>query len=241
MPYEDRIRYLIALKIAKALGIDRIFLNGDIGEFQGVSKWPMHPSEQLGFCKELNYLNKKFDELQEMFPSVPVTYICGNHENRFFRFIRDVAPQMWGVVDCPQLLKFDERPLWKFVDYGPEQLVKCGASNLYLRHEPFSGGKNHAQLTAESMAVDLAYGHTHTYQLGSHKKFGPKPVTTKAYSLGWLGDKSRHCFDYRSAKSPWVLGCTIVEADVETGAYTLEFINLEKLPVFFRGQKYAAK
>lgn len=242
-PFEDKQRYAISLDIVKELKPNAIFLNGDIGEFQGVSSWPVHPNEKnLNLFAELNYMNDKFDGLCELFKDVPVTYVCGNHEYRLFRFIRDTAPHLWGVVkDCPTLLGFDKRPYWKFVDYTPDQLVRCGKSNLYLRHEPLGGGRLCAKQTAENAYVDIAFGHTHTYQSYTHRKFGPKPYVTRAYSLGFLGDKSRHVFDYRGAKENWTEGFTIVEADPKTGAYTLEFVNLSVLPILFRGERYAAK
>lgn len=242
-PFEDKQRYSVTLNIVKSIGVVGLYLNGDIGEFQGVSSWPLHPTEKnINLCAELQYMNKKFDELQEMFPDVPVTYICGNHENRLFRYIRDLAPHLWGVVPgCPDLLKFPERPYWKFVDYAPDQLVRCGKSKLYLRHEPLGRGQNHAKATADSSYVDIAYGHTHAYQTSTSRRFGPSPYVVKAYSLGWLGDKSRHVFDYRGPKENWTHGFTIVECDPKTGNYTLEFINLSSLPVLYRGEIYAAK
>lgn len=227
-PFECRKRYPIALSIFRKAKISRLYLNGDIGEFQGVSTHPIHPGERSSFCEELDYMNKRFDELCEMFPGVPVTYVCGNHEYRFFRYIRDIAPQMWGLLSCPQILKFDERPGWKFVDYGPTQLIRCGKANLWLRHEPLGGGRRHCAVTAETSLVDIAYGHTHVYELHTHRKFGPSPLMTRAYSLGWLGDKTRHCFDYRGAKDSWTEGCTVVEADTRTGEYELKFHDLSR-------------
>lgn len=238
-PFEDKQRYELALKILQdVLGISHIYLNGDIGEFQSFSAHPKHPADQMASNQEMAYINKRFDELQEIFPDIPVTLIEGNHCYRFFRYIRDLAPQMWGLIDCPQILRFHERPRWKFVPYGPSQLVKCGESNLYLRHEPLGNGQNHSKQTAESSYIDIGYGHTHTYQVHSHKKFGPVPISNTAYSLGWLGDKSRHVFDYRGSKDRWVSGFTIVECDRSSGRYTLEFLNLEKLPVLYRGKSY---
>lgn len=245
-PFEDRQRYAMALEIMLEKSKTRmpmhIYLNGDIGEFQGVSAWPVHPTEKsIGLMQEIDYINKRFDELQGLFPDVPVTLIEGNHCYRFFRYIRDIAPAMWGLIDCPLLLKFPERPKWKFVPYGPTQLVKCGASSLYLRHEPIGRGAAHAKQTAEASYIDIAYGHTHGYQSHTHKKFGPKPIINKAYSLGWLGDKSRHCFDYRGSKDQWVEGFTYIECDSESGDYTLEFIDLRRIPVFYRGSKFHGK
>ncbi len=241
MPFEDRLRYAVALNILKAVRPDHIYLNGDIAEFLSISAHPKHPGESVTFPTEVDYMNKKFDELQTLFPEVPVTLLEGNHCYRFFRYIRDVAPQMWGIIDCPALLKFPDRPGWKFVPYGPTQLVRCGVSNLWLRHEPLGMGANPAKVTAEHAYIDMGFGHCHRYQTYSHKKFGPKPFVNTAYCLGWLGDKSRPVFDYRGAKDQWVTGITIVEADEKSGQYQLDFICLDKLPVFYRGAQFSAK
>ncbi len=240
-PFEDKARYKVALKILKSvLNLKHVYLNGDIGEFNGVSQHPKMPGG-LPFCHEIDYINVKFDELGKMFPRIPFTLNEGNHCNRFFRYIRDVAPQMWGLITCPLILKFEQRPLWKFVPYGPSQLIQCGKSNLYLRHEPLGMGKNHAKATAENSNIDLAYGHTHQYQIATHRKFGLKPTTNKAYSLGWLGDETNHIFDYRGAKDNWVKGITIVSCEPKSGEYNLEFIDLSKLPVIYKGERFDAK
>ena len=241
-PQEDKVRYKVALKIAKTVpNLAHIFLNGDIGEFAGFSTWPKHPGESHQSIVEIEYMNAKFDELCKLFPDIPVTLIEGNHCYRFFRYIRDVAPQMWGLLNMPTILKFPERPRWNFVEYTTDQLVRCGKANLYLRHEPLAGGINHAKGTAEKSYVDTAYGHTHTWQTHSHRKFGPAPFVTRAYSLGWLGDKSKSCFDYRGTREAWIEGFTRVECHIDTGAYSLEFIDLRKLPVFYRGEMFDAK
>ena len=241
-PYEDKARYRVALKIMKSLpNIGHIYLNGDITEFLAVSAHPKYPGESVSFCREVEYANAKFDELQKMFPDIPVTYLCGNHEHRFFRYIRDLAPQMWGLTDCPKLFNFPDRPKWKFVDYGPKQIVRCGKSNLYLRHEPRAGGANHALTTAMKSNVDTAYGHTHQYQEATHKTFGVVEKTVRAYSLGWLGDESYNVFDYRGPKDNWVKGMSVVDAEPKSGDYTLDFINMTRLPVIYKGERFDAK
>lgn len=237
-PFENRHLYGIVLRILKRLKPEHVFLNGDIGEFLAVSTHSKHPADLRLLQEELAYLNKRLDELQALLPDTRFTLIEGNHCYRFFRYIRDVAPQMWGLIDCPQILKFPERPGWKFVPYGPTQLVRCGEANLWLRHEPLGGGACPAKQTAEKSVVDIAFGHTHIYQVHTHRKYGPSPFTVKAYSLGWLGDRSRHVFDYRGSKDNWAEGFSVVEADRESGEYVLDFIDLRKVPVLFRGKHY---
>lgn len=225
-PYESQKYHVAIRRVMDWKNLAGIFLNGDIGEFESVSSHPKGPSASNRLRTELDYINEKFDFLQKTFADVPVTLICGNHSYRIFRYIRDVAPEMWGLIDCPKLLKFDERPGWKFVDYGPSQLVRCGKADLYLRHEPLSGGANHSKGTAEKSLVSLLYGHTHVFQQYTHKKFGPTPVTVTATSGGWLGDPKFDIFDYRGPKDNWVHGFTEIECDDTTGEYELYFRRL---------------
>lgn len=226
-PYESS-KYHVALKRISAWGnLAGIFFNGDIGEFESVSTHPKGPTAATRLRKELDYINGKFDYIQKTFADIPVTLVCGNHSYRIFRYVRDVAPEMWGVVpSCPKLLRFDERPGWKFVDYGPSQLVRCGKSDLWLRHEPLAGGANHAKGTAEKSYVSILYGHTHVYQQYTHKKFGPRPIIVTATSGGWLGDPKHDVFDYRGSKDNWVQGFSEVECDERTGEYELYFRRL---------------
>lgn len=204
-----------------------IFLNGDIMEIESVSAHPKSPSAQRLLFDELEYGNKKFDQLQKMFKDIPVDYLCGNHEYRIYRYVRDIAPQMWGMLSEPKLFKFEDRPGWKFHDYGPNQLVKIGKTkDLYCRHEPLGSGATHAKGTAEKALVSIIYGHTHTYQQFIHKKFGPKSTTVTAVSNGWLGDITKTCFDYRGSKDNWQNGFSVIECDEKTGEYEIRFIYL---------------
>lgn len=135
-----------------------------------------------------------------------------------------MAPQLWGMLTEPKLLKFDERVGWFFHDYGPTQLVKVGLTrDLYCRHEPLAGGQFHAKATAEKSTVSLIYGHTHVFQQYTHKKFGPTPYNVTAISNGWLGDITKDCFNYRGPKDNWQSGFMRVDCDLNTGDYECRF------------------
>jgi predicted phosphodiesterase len=213
-PFESKAYYK-ALEIMRNMtNLSSIYLNGDVAEINSVSSHPKTPQAKNSLLEELEYVNKKLDQLQNMFVDVPVHYICGNHEHRIYRYVRDVAPEMFGMLDCPKLLKFENRPGWKFYEYTPTQLVKVGKTkDLYCRHEPLAGGANHAAGTAAKSLVSIIYGHTHVYQLSTHKKFGPKPTLVTAMSNGYLGNINDPCFDYRGSRDNWVNGFCIVECD----------------------------
>lgn len=226
-PYEAKAYYKALEMMRSWPNLKGIYLNGDVCEIESVSSHPKGPRAQSNLLAELEYANKKFDQLEKMFVDIPVDYICGNHEYRIFRYIRDVAPHLWGMFDEPKLFNFDRRPNFTFHDYGPTQLIRVGATkDLYARHEPLAGGANHSKGTAEKSLVSLIYGHTHTHQTYVHKKFGPKPTTVTAISNGWLGDINKTCFDYRGSKDNWQLGFTRVDCDEKDGSYEARFIYL---------------
>ena len=227
-PKEDRVRYARALSLMSHFpDLRGIYLNGDIMEIESVSSHPKSPLAQRSLLAEIEYGVERFFELKKMFPDVPVTYIAGNHEHRVLRYIRDVSPEMYGLIDCPKLLRFDELG-WRFVDYGPAQWVRLGKTrDLWLRHEPLVGGANHAKGSAEKAYVSLLYGHTHVFQQYFHKKMGPEPFLVSATSCGWLGDINDACFDYRGPRDNWVSGFTRVDCDEETGEYEIRFIRLD--------------
>lgn len=226
-PYEAKAYYKALEMMRSWPDLRGIYLNGDIAEIESMSSHPKSPKAQQILVDELDLVNQKFDTLQRMFPKLPVNYVCGNHEYRIYRYIRDVAPQMWGMADCPKLLKFDERKNWTFTDYGPDQYVKVGKTkDLYVRHEPVAGGASHAKATSEKITFSLIYGHTHVYQSFTHKKFTPEPIIGTAMSNGFLGDIKAPCFNYRGSRDNWVNGFCRVDCDEKTGEYEFRFIRL---------------
>lgn len=205
-PYENRRLYAKALKKIKTWdNLAGIYLNGDILEVESLSRHPKGPQAVTQFKREIDYANKRFDEIQNLFPDVPVLLIEGNHCYRLFRYIRDVAPQMWGLLEHPTLLKFDERG-WRFIPYGPKQWWRCGKTDLWLRHEPLKGGVNCSRQTAMKSDVDVLFGHTHMYQQSVVNRMGPIDRKVRAISGGWIGDKSQSIFDYRGNSDDWCEG-----------------------------------
>lgn len=227
IPYQGKCYYTAISMMQQWPALRGIYLNGDIAEIESVSAHPKSPTAQRLLLDELDCVNKEFDNLQKLFPGIPVHYLSGNHEFRMYRFIRDMAPQLWGMLHEPKIFKFDQRPGWMFHNYGPTQLVKVGKTrDLYVRHEPIAGGATHSKGTAEKSVVSIIYGHTHVYQQYTAKKFGPNPYNVTAISNGWLGDITKPCFDYRGSKDNWQNGFTRVDCDERTGEYEARFIFL---------------
>lgn len=221
-PYESKAYYKALKLVSEWNDLAGIYLNGDILEVESLSTHPKGFTAERYLKEEVDYANNKFDYIEKTFQGVPVSFIEGNHCFRFFRYIRDVAPHLWGLLDHPKLLRFDERG-WKFHPYGPRQWVKCGSTRLWLRHEPLGGGKNPATFTAERSYVDCLFGHTHIHQIATCKKHGPVPYMVRAYSGGFLGDINQSVFDYRGPKDNWATGFNEIITDDSSDDYEYRF------------------
>ena len=221
-PYESQAYYRALDIIASWDNLEAIYLNGDIVEIETLSRHPRSSDTISNFQYEVDYANKRFDEIQARFPDIPVHLVEGNHCYRLFRYIRDVCPELWGMLEYPTLFRFSDRG-WRFYPYGPGQWVKCGKADLWLRHEPLSMGLSSSKLTADRCLVDVLYGHVHTHQYSVIKKHGPVTRLIKAYAGGWLGDISKPIFDYRGSKDNWVQGFNEITCETDTGAYEYRF------------------
>lgn len=228
-PYESSL-YDTALDFLETRPLLKsIYLNGDLLEVESLTSHPRHPLGIKFFKDEIDYGNARFDELEVRFQGVPVHLNEGNHCYRFFRYLRDKAPELFGLkgMSIPEQFEFKKRKDYSFLEYSPTQLKRCGKSNLYLRHEPIGSGSGHAKTTAERSIIDIAYGHTHVYQEYTDKKFGPIPLINTATSLGWIGDSREEIFGYRPAKEHWCELFTLVQCEVKTGAYTKHILKAE--------------
>lgn len=237
MPDESPMYETVMRFLASRESLAGIYLNGDILECEGITAHPKHPGSSRRFSEEIEYANDKLDDIEATFQGVPVVLIEGNHCFRMFRYIRDRAPELYGLrgSTIADQLQLAERRNFSFVPYGPMQLAQCGVSKLWLRHEPLRGGANHAKATAEKSLVDLAYGHTHVYQVATHTKYGPKPLVTTAYSLGHLADKTKATFDYRGPNENWVEMFSLVQCDSQSGEYKLHALDVGSGAFVFEG------
>lgn len=239
IPYQTKDLDLV-LKILRDIpSLSRIYLNGDIGELESVSSHLRSPSGISSLKKEAKYINFWLDRLQSFFPRTEIVMIQGNHEYRLDRYLWRNAPALDGIegLTIKGLLKLRERGI-RHVEYGPKQLEQCGRANLWLRHEPCSGGQNPAANTAKRFSCDIAFGHTHIYQQYSYKLKGPTDRIVTATSLGFLGNIDSDIFNYRGSKDMWVNGFGLVQCEEDSGKYRLDFVELQDGLAIYGGKVY---
>lgn len=226
VPYHDKRAYDLMLKVAKdQKRIDEIVILGDFGDYYAVSSHAKDPDLESLLEYEVNEVNKKLDQLDKLFPRAKKVFIEGNHENRLTRYVRDKAPELFGLVDSPSLLKIKERKNWSWIEYGPRQKYRVLKSKLYARHEPMGGGKHCAAGTVDKAGHSVIFGHVHRIQ--EFQSVDIDDRNHRGITCGWLGEKKHKVYEYVKNHHQWALGFSLVKVfpDKSFHNQTLHIIN----------------
>jgi len=187
IPYHDEVAVAAAIAHGKKKKPDVIILNGDIGDFYGVSRHDKDPRRSL--ADELDAIRQFLFYLRKQFPATRILYKIGNHEARMEMFLVKNAPVLLGVNDfeLPVLLKFDELN----IELVPSlTLIRLGNLPIYHGHElpqGMSSPVNPARGIWMRVQESLICGHwhrtsEHTESTGLNKRL------SSCWSTGCLCD-----------------------------------------------------
>jgi hypothetical protein len=196
----------IALKYGHDHGADCIFLNGDTLDFHDLSDYEKDPKKRrLGH--ELKQAHSFFDILRREFPKAHIYFKEGNHEERYWRFMRVKAPQLLDVqaFDLPGLLKLPEFNI-QFIPGRTK--ANIGALSVFHGHEfgksTFSPVNVARGLYMRAKANAIC-GHSHQTSEHSSTDVNRKMVTT--WSVGCLSELSPDYSPYNN----WNNGFAFIE------------------------------
>lgn len=221
-PYHHKKAYKLMLEVAKSVNPQHIYILGDYADFYAVNGHGKHPQLMQLLRDEVCDVIQGLEELDQMFPDAKKTFIEGNHEYRLERYLMQNAPALFGVTSTEDILQLRDRPNWKFIPYGPQQMVRVGGSKLVARHEPLASTAKAAISRAMSSVI---YGHIHKREMSyAVDIFGIEHV---ACSVGWLGDKRLDkIYGYVKAHHNWNMGFGFVWVDPKTGHFFIDPIHI---------------
>lgn len=206
VPYQDKRAYALMLKAAKQAGIKKAVILGDYADFYAISAHSKNP-QAVDLQWEVDEVNKRLDELATQFDEV--VFIEGNHEDRLQRYLRDKAPELFGMFSVSKLFKLRERG-WRHVQY--KHSTKIG--KLHLTHDCDKAGKHAHHDALAAFQGNVVIGHTH--RIGYAVEGNAKGKPHVGAMLGWLGDVEQVDYMHRvRVKRDWAhgFGVAYVEPD----------------------------
>lgn len=182
-PFHDLEALTIAIQYLLKEEIQALYLNGDIFDFYSISRHEKDP-DLRDFPREVEMCRNFLQKLRDLFPTIPIYYKIGNHEDRYMKSLMINAEEFARIEDMlfDKFFRLDKLgiPLiesWQGTEMG-DLLVLHG-------HELYGGGGvNPAQGTMNKTLCNTLIGHVHRTST-MHKKNGLKQFIS-TYSTGCL-------------------------------------------------------
>lgn len=210
IPFHNVKAWNIMLNVAADLNVDGISNVGDMADFYAVSSHRKDPNRMLGFDKELEVVNECFDELDSL-GAKRKEFFGGNHEDRLIRYLQDRAPELFNLVQIPDLFHLEDRG-WEYTPYKESKQI----GKIWATHDIGVSTKYAVFRAAETFMHSNVTGHTHRMtQTIQGDATGKKFIST---SFGWLGDPEQCDYMHKvKARRDWANGFGIGYMNKDTG------------------------
>jgi len=178
LPYQDNEALECAISEGLKQGCDAIILNGDALDCHMISDFVKDPRKRK-FKDELYSIRQFLASLRNTFPDAHIYYKEGNHEERYWRYMRIKAPELFDIdaFDFPTLTHCDKHDV-KWID-GKSKL-NIGKLSIFHGHEfgkQFLPSVNVARGLFMKTKVSALCGHHHQTAEHSERDANGKFIT----------------------------------------------------------------
>ena len=177
-PDVSRVAYGKMLEFAKKLGkLDEIVLAGDWLDVGCLSRFSQPPASG-GLLDEIKEGKDALADLRERWPKTEITWLHGNHCNRYDKFIVDHAPQLWEALSLEGLCEANRQGITIVKNWQKD--VWHEADGILIGHPSSGLSQNAGQYALNHLkrkGQDLVVGHSHrlamvSYRIGNKVVYG---------------------------------------------------------------------
>lgn len=189
IPYQDNQALSVAINEGIKQGCDAVVLNGDALDCHMISDFVKDPRKRK-FKDELYAMRQFVDTLRCQFPSAHIYYKEGNHEERYWRYMRIKAPELFDIdaFDFASLCHLDKHNI-TWID-GKSKL-NIGKLSIFHGHEfgkQFLPSVNVARGLFLKTKVSSLCGHHH--QTAEHNERDANGKFITCWGVGCLSELS---------------------------------------------------
>lgn len=192
-----------------------------------VTKWHTHKHVHIGcevWCPTVangNFLTERNNKV----------HVTGNCD-RLTRYLKDKAPQLFGVVSIPSLFNLKERG-WTYTPYKQHRRI----GKVHFTHDVDAAGRNSTFKALDTYQHSVVTGHAHRMQyIVEGNAVGECKL---AAQFGWLGDADKIDYMHRAkVNKDWALGFGIGYLDESTGLMYLTPVPIVNLTCVVEGKLY---
>jgi UDP-2,3-diacylglucosamine pyrophosphatase LpxH len=182
-PYHSLEALSIAIKYLKVFNIDCLYLNGDILDFYSISRHEKDP-DLRDFKREVDMSREFLQKLRDIFPTIPIYYKLGNHEQRYARSLQVQAEEFAQIHDLQFDIFFHLGKL-QFTIVNDWQGMEMGDLLVVHGHEMYGAGSvNPSQNLMNKTLCNTLMGHVHRTSTTQKKNAFKEYINT--YTTGCL-------------------------------------------------------
>ena len=187
IPFHDNAALEAALSYGDTFKPDAVLLNGDVLDFQSISKFSRDPRGPT-LSDELKQCTAFLAHLRRRFPLAQIHWKLGNHEERWERFLRDKAPEILEIAE----FAWHKLGGVKANDVniiGEQRIVMCGKLPVLHGHELPRGISNPVNPARGTFlrAIDCALT-AHQHRTSEHSERSMLGRVIACWSQGCLCD-----------------------------------------------------
>ena len=222
IPYQDNEALSVAINEGIRQGCDAVILNGDALDCHMISDFVKDPRKRK-FKDELYAMRQFVDTLRGQFPTAHIYYKEGNHEERYWRYMRIKAPELFDIdaFDFSSLCHLDKHNI-TWID-GKSKL-NIGKLSIFHGHEfgkQFLPSVNVARGLFMKTKVSALCGHHH--QTAEHNERDANGKFITCWGVGCLSELSPDYNPY----SKYNHGFAIVEKGTN-GSYSVKNLRIHE-------------
>jgi len=236
-PYHDQRSIDIAFEVfayvgGNALG-NEVINYGDRGELSSCTTHPQEPDLVRKLTDDVRCVTDACIYEQKAFPLCKHVYVEGNHEDRFRRYLRDKAPELWGITELHKLIGIDKQENWHWIPYDHKQKYNPLGTEIYIKHEPEGSS---AKAALANAGVSHLYGHVHRNDMATKMRLDGQRIY--AGSPGCMIDLEHKTFNYQKKNSQWGQGFHIIYLDESDGHYWIDTVEIKKGRAMYGGKVF---
>jgi predicted phosphodiesterase len=189
IPYHDIDALSVAIQTGIDEDVDTVVLNGDALDCHMISDFVKDPKKRK-FKDELYAMRSFLSELRGQFPNAEIIYKEGNHEERYWRYMRVKAPELFDIdaFDFPTLTHCDKNDI-KWLD--GKSKINIGGLSIFHGHEfgkQFLPSVNVARGLFLKTKANAMCGHHHQTAEHTERDVNGKVIT--CWGVGCLSELS---------------------------------------------------
>lgn len=219
-PYHDKFAVQAWVSEMKRREVDGLYLNGDIMDFEKISKYGQMPDGR--YLKDEIEVGRKFIEsLRKMFPTIPIYWKDGNHEYRLERYIQSKCPELANLygMDVRTQMRLDDLGVIHIPEY---QLSRFG--KLWIAHGHELGLKSGSVYVARAVRLrvmaNIMFGHFHRDQVDFATTLDGIHGSWAIGTLGYLKPR------YIGAVGQWTQGGATVRLHEDGKSFTVSAFQI---------------